>query len=321
MDTRQLGRTDLHITRIGFGSWAIGGGNWEFSWGPQDDRSAIEAIERAIDLGMNWIDTAAVYGLGHSEELVGRAVRRMSRKPYIFTKCSMRWDDSRQIYRTLRADSVRSECEASLRRLQVDRIDLYQIHWPNPEPEIEEGWAEMARLKAEGKVRHIGVSNFSVDQMRRLQAMAPIASDQPKYSLVHREIEPDVLPFCLEHGIGVIAYAPMASGLLTGAMTPQRVANFPPDDWRRRSPDYQDPLLSRHLALAALLARIGERHGRSAGEVAIAWTLRHPAVTGAIVGARSASQADGMAGAADVRLDEDEVREIEEFASGRAVAG
>lgn len=321
MDTRQLGRTDLHITRIGFGSWAIGGGNWEFSWGPQDDRSAIEAIERAIDLGMNWIDTAAVYGLGHSEELVGRAVRRMSRKPYIFTKCSMRWDDSRQIYRTLRADSVRSECEASLRRLQVDRIDLYQIHWPNPEPEIEEGWAEMARLKAEGKVRHIGVSNFSVDQMRRLQAMAPIASDQPKYSLVHREIEPDVLPFCLEHGIGVIAYAPMASGLLTGAMTPQRVANFPPDDWRRRSPDYQEPLLSRHLALAALLARIGERHGRSAGEVAIAWTLRHPAVTGAIVGARSASQVDGMAGAADVRLDEDEVREIEEFASGRAVAG
>lgn len=313
METRQLGATDLQITRIGFGSWAIGGGNWEFGWGPQDDRQAIEAIQRAIDLGMNWIDTAAIYGLGHSEELVGQAVRGMGRKPYIFTKCSMIWNDRRQIGRSLKADSVRRECEASLRRLGVEQIDLYQIHWPNPEDEIEEGWAEMARLQQEGKVRHIGVSNFSVEQMRRAQRIAPIASLQPPYSLLDRAIESAILPFCQEHGIGVIVYSPMASGMLTGAMTRERIANFPQDDWRRNDPDYQEPLLTRNLELAERLKRIGARQGRSAGEVAIAWTLRHPAVTGAIVGGRSAAQVSGIIHATEVRLTEDEVRDIEEL--------
>ena len=304
----------MDITPIGFGSWAIGGGDWEFAWGPQDEREAIQAIERAVDLGMNWIDTAAVYGLGHSEELVGRAIRGMARKPYVFTKCSMTWDDRRQIHRSLKSDSVRRECEASLRRLGVDVIDLYQIHWPNPDDEIEEGWETLARLKEEGKVRYLGVSNFDVAQMRRAQIIAPIASLQPPYSLINREVEDEILIFCRENNIGVIVYSPMASGLLTGTMTRERIAEFPPDDWRRRSADYREPRLSRNLALADALAGIGARHGRSAGEVAIAWTLRHPAVTGAIVGGRNGRQVEGIIGAGDFRLDEREIREIEAFA-------
>jgi aryl-alcohol dehydrogenase-like predicted oxidoreductase len=260
----------MEITPIGFGSWAIGGGDWEFAWGPQDEREAIEAIERAVDLGMNWIDTAAVYGLGRSEELVGRAIRGMARKPYVFTKCSMLWDGRRQIYRSLEADSVRRECEASLRRLGVDAIDLYQIHWPKPDDEIEEGWETLARLREEGKVRHIGVSNFDVVQMRRAQAIAPISSLQPPYSLLRRDVEGEILLFCREYDIGVIVYSPMASGLLSGAMARERIAAFPPDDWRRRSPEYREPRLSRNLALAGVLAGIGARHNRSAGEVAIA---------------------------------------------------
>jgi aryl-alcohol dehydrogenase-like predicted oxidoreductase len=314
METRRLGNTDMEITPIGFGSWAIGGGDWEFAWGPQDERDAIEAIERAVDLGMNWIDTAAVYGLGHSEELVGRAIRGMRQKPYVFTKCSMLWDDHRQIHRSLKADSVRRECEASLRRLGVDVIDLYQIHWPNPDDQIEEGWGTLARLKEEGKVRHIGVSNFDVDQMRRAQAIAPISSLQPPYSLLKRDIEDEILPFCRENGIGVIVYSPMASGLLTGAMTRERIAHFPADDWRRRNREYQEPRLSRNLELAEALAGIGARHGRFAGEVAIAWTVRHPAVTGAIVGGRNARQVEGIIGAGDFRLNEPEIREIESLA-------
>ncbi|HEX2224500.1 MAG TPA: aldo/keto reductase [Thermoanaerobaculia bacterium] len=315
METRQLGNTDLQITRIGFGSWAIGGGNWEFGWGPQDDRQAIEAIRKAVDLGMNWIDTAAIYGLGHSEELVGQAIRGLDRPPYVFTKCSMIWDDRRRIGRSLKADSVRRECEASLRRLGVERIDLYQIHWPNPEEEIEEGWSEMARLQQEGKVRHIGVSNFNVEQMRRAQRIAPVPSLQPSYSLLDRGIEDEVLPFCREHGIGVIVYSPMASGMLTGAMTRERIANFPQDDWRRNDPDYQEPLLSRNLEVAERLKRIGARQGRSAGEAAIAWALRHPAVTAAIVGGRSAEQVAGIIHAVETRLSDEEAREVEELVS------
>jgi aryl-alcohol dehydrogenase-like predicted oxidoreductase len=314
MKTSRLGNTDMRITPIGFGSWAIGGGNWEFGWGPQDERAAIQAIERAVDLGMNWIDTAAVYGLGHSEELVGRAIRGMRRKPYVFTKCSMIWDDERQIHRSLKAKSVRRECEASLERLGVDVIDLYQIHWPNPHDEIEEGWETLARLKEEGKVRFIGVSNFDVDQMRRAQFIAPISSLQPPYSLLKRDVEDEILIYCKEHDIGVIVYSPMASGLLTGAMTRERIAGFPPDDWRRRNPDYREPRLSRNLALADALAGIGARHGRFAGEVAIAWTLRHPAVTGAIVGGRDARQVEGIIAAGEFRLSEREIREIEAFA-------
>ena len=311
METRKFGGTGLQITPIGFGSWAIGGGNWEFGWGPQDDGQAIEAIQAALELGMNWIDTAAVYGLGHSEELVGRAVRGAANKPYVFTKCSMIWGGDRQIHHTLRADSVRRECEASLGRLGTDAIDLYQIHWPNPESEIEQGWETMAKLKEEGLVRHIGVSNFSVEQMRRLERIAPVETLQPPYSLLNRGVEREVLPSCLRTGIGVIAYSPMGSGLLSGAMTRQRIAGFPADDWRRKNLNFQEPLLTRNLALVERLERVGARHGRSAGEVAVAWTLRHPAVTAAIVGGRSRRQVEGMIGAAEFRLSPDEIREIE----------
>jgi aryl-alcohol dehydrogenase-like predicted oxidoreductase len=320
MEIRRLGNTDMEITPIGFGSWAIGGGDWEFAWGPQDEHEAIEAIERAVDLGINWIDTAAVYGLGRSEELVGRAIRGMARKPYVFTKCSMLWDEGRRIHRSLKAVSVRRECEASLRRLGVDVIDLYQIHWPNPDDQMEEGWETLARLREKGKVRHIGVSNFDVIQMRRAQAIAPISSLQPPYSLLRRDVEDEILLFCRENNIGVIVYSPMASGLLTGAMTRERVSTFPADDWRRRNREYQEPRLSRNLALADALAGIGARHGRSAGEVAIAWTLRHPAVTGAIVGGRNGRQVEGIIGAGDFRLDEREIREIKAFTNESAVA-
>jgi len=311
MHTRSLGRTDLSITPVGFGSWAIGGGDWEFSWGAQDDRQSIEAIRRAVDLGMNWIDTAAVYGLGHSEELVARAIAGLPTRPYVFTKCSLRWDADRKVFRSLKADSVRRECEDSLRRLKTDAIDLYQIHWPDPDEDIREGWEAMARLKEEGKVRHLGVSNFSVEQMERIRDIAPISSLQPPYSALRRDIEAEILPYCAAHDIGVIVYSPMASGLLTGAMTRERVAAFAPDDWRRRSPRFQEPDLSRNLRIADVLRGIGATHGRSAGEVAIAWTLRLPAVTGAIVGARNRSQVDGIIGAADLRLTDAEIRAID----------
>jgi aryl-alcohol dehydrogenase-like predicted oxidoreductase len=311
MQTRTLGNTDMAITRIGFGSWAIGGGDYQFGWGPQDDEASIATIRRALDRGMNWIDTAAVYGLGHSEAIVGRAIAPLHDKPFVFTKCSIRWDGERQVFRSLKADSVRRECEDSLRRLKVDVIDLYQIHWPDPEEDVREGWEAMARLREEGKVRHIGVSNFTVGQMERIASIAPISSLQPPYSMIRRDIEAEILPYCQASGIGVIVYSPMGSGLLTGTMTRERVAAFPADDWRRRSPRFQEPDLTRNLRIAAVLSEIGARHGRAAGEVAIAWTLRHPAVTAAIVGARSTEQVEGVAGAASLTLGDDEYREIE----------
>lgn len=313
MQTKQLGNSDLHITPIGFGAWAIGGSGWDFGWGPQSDTESIEAIKRALDLGINWIDTAAIYGLGHSEEVVAQALLGRADKPYIFTKCSMIWNDQREIGRSLKADSLRQEVEASLRRLKVEVIDLYQIHWPNPDEEIEEGWTTLAELKAEGKVRYIGVSNFNVEQLRRAQKIAPITSLQPPYSLINRRVEAEILPFCQENNIGVINYSPMQSGLLTGAMTPDRVAHLPEDDWRSRSSEFQEPRLSRNLKLVELLRQIGQRHGRSPGEVAIAWTLMHPAVTAAIVGGRNAKQVDGIVGAADFRLNEQELGEIDTF--------
>ncbi len=311
MQTRAFGDTGLQITPIGFGSWAIGGGNWDFAWGAQDDQQAISAIHQALDLGMNWIDTAAVYGLGHSEELVGQALRGISQRPYIFTKCSMTWDEQRQIKRSLRAPAIRRECEQSLRRLQTETIDLYQIHWPNPDAELEEGWSTLVALKQEGKVRHIGVSNFNTAQLRRAQAIAPVESLQPPYSLLNRGIEREILPFCQQHDIGVIVYSPMQSGLLTGAITAERVARMPEDDWRKHSSEFQEPRLSRNLQLVERLREVGERHGRSPGEVAIAWTLHHPAVTGAIVGGRNAEQVRGIIGAGDFRLSDEEVRTIE----------
>jgi aryl-alcohol dehydrogenase-like predicted oxidoreductase len=319
MKTKQLGNSDLFITPIGFGAWAIGGGGWEFAWGSQDDRDSTAAIHEALDAGVNWIDTAAVYGLGHSEEVVARALQGMNNRPYVFTKCSMVWDEHREIGHSLKADSIRRECEASLRRLRVEAIDLYQIHWPDPDEDIEEGWATLAALKQEGKVRNIGVSNFNVAQMKRAQAIAPITSLQPRYSLLHREVEDQILPFAAQENIGVIAYSPMASGLLTGAMTRERIAGLPAEDWRKRHADFQEPLLSRNLKLVSLLRTIGKRRGHTPAEAAIAWVLHNPAVTGAIVGARRPDQVRGVVGAAEYRLSPREVAEIDAF-SGRAAA-
>jgi len=313
MDTKRLGNSDLDIAPIGFGAWAIGGSGWAFAWGAQDDGDSIAAIRRALDLGINWIDTAAAYGLGHSEEIVARALAGVRSRPYVFTKCSLPWNERREIVQCLKADSIRRECEASLRRLKVDTIDLYQIHWPLPDEDVEEGWTTLARLREEGKVRHIGVSNFTVAQMRRAQAIAPITSLQPPYSLLHREIEDEILPFAAAEGIGVIAYSPMGSGLLTGAMTRERVAGLPADDWRRNHRDFREPLLARNLRLVEVLRAIGGRRGRTPGEVAVAWVLRHSAVTGAIVGARRPDQVTGIAGAAQFRLGPNEIAEIEQF--------
>jgi aryl-alcohol dehydrogenase-like predicted oxidoreductase len=316
--TRRLGNSDMNLTSIGFGAWAIGGGNWQFAWGAQDDNESVEAILRALDGGVNWIDTAAVYGLGHSEEVVGRALKQTSEKPYVFTKCSMTWGEDRKIVQTMK--KIRHECEASLRRLGVGTIDLYQIHWPVPDEEIEEGWHTMADLQREGKVRWIGVSNFSVSQMERARKIAPITSLQPPYSMINRGVEAEILPWCKKHGIGVINYSPMASGLLTGAMTKERVAAMSDDDFRKRAREFQEPNLSRNLALADLLKQIGARHGVSAGVVAIAWTLHNPAITAAIVGGRSATQVDGVLPAATFRLSEDEFGEIQRFIEKKQIA-
>lgn len=310
MEKRRLGNSDLDITVLGVGAWAIGGGGWAFGWGPQDDGDSISAIRAAVDAGMNWIDTAAVYGLGHSEEVVARALEGVSPRPYVFTKCARIWDENRQIGKCLKRDSVRRECEASLKRLRVDTIDLYQVHWPEPDEDVEEGWETLARLKEEGKVRWIGVSNFSKSQLERAQAISPITSLQPPYSIIRPEVEQSQLPYCKANGIGVIVYSPMASGLLSGKMTRERIAAMAPDDHRQRKPDFQEPLLTRNLAVADKLVEIGKRHGRTAGEAAIAWALRNPAVTGAIVGLRSAAQLNGVIGAADLRLSDAEAAEI-----------
>jgi len=311
MQTRQLGNSDMQITPIGFGAWAIGGGDWEYAWGPQDDADSISAIHRAVDAGINWIDTAAVYGLGHSEEVVARALKGMSKKPYVFTKCSLVWDGEKKITRTYK--HIRSEVEQSLKRLQVDVIDLYQCHWPVENSELQDGWGVMSDLIKEGKVRWIGVSNYNVEQLKLAQAIAPITSLQPPYSLINSGVDVEILPFCEANKIGVINYSPMLSGLLTGSMSAERIANLPQDDWRRRNPNFQEPRLTRNLKVADLLGKIGARHGRSAGETAIAWTLRLSAVTGAIVGARSAKQVEGWLGAAEYRLNQQEIQEIQQF--------
>lgn len=312
-ELRRLGNSDLEITPLGIGAWAMGGAGWQFSWGAQDDAESSAAIQAALDAGINWIDTAAVYGLGHSEEVVGRALKGRSNKPYIFTKCERTWDANQKIVPNLKAASIRKECENSLRRLQVDRIDLYQIHWPEPDADIEEGWTEMARLKEEGKVRWIGVSNFNVEQMKRALKIAPITSLQPPYSLLVRKTEPEILPFARQNGIGVIVYSPMRAGLLSGKMTRERALNLDKDDWRSRDKDFQEPNLSRNLELVELLRGIADRRGRTPGEVAIAWTLNNPAVTAAIVGLRHPDQVRGVIGALEFRLSSDEVSQIEAF--------
>jgi aryl-alcohol dehydrogenase-like predicted oxidoreductase len=310
---RTLGNSDLEISPIGFGAWAIGGGNWQYAWGPQDDAESIAAIHRALDLGINWIDTAGVYGLGHSEEIVGRAVRSSAHRAYVFTKCSRLWNPDGTIYSSLDPESLTNELHASLRRLGVETIDLYQLHWPRPDEQIEAAWELLERFREQGKVRWIGVSNFNVEQMRRIEKIAPITSLQPPYSMLRRAVETDTLPFAQAHGIGVINYSPMVSGLLTGKMTAERAAALPQDDWRRKNPEFCEPQLSRNLRLVELLREIGNAHGVTPGVVAVAWTLHHPAITGAIVGGRSAAQVEETAAALTFRLTEPEYKQIGGF--------
>jgi aryl-alcohol dehydrogenase-like predicted oxidoreductase len=323
MNIRKLGNSDLHITPVGFGAWAIGGGDWEYSWGPQNDAESIAAIHKALELGVNWIDTAAVYGLGHSEEIVSRAVKEWSgARPYVFTKCVLRWDVARRIAPNHSAASIREECEDSLRRLGVNVIDLYQVHWPPQDngPALEEAWQTLTALQKEGKVRWIGVSNFDVAQLKRADKIAPVTSLQPPYSILRRKIEEETLPYCENHRIGVIVYSPMFSGMLSGAMTRERAAALPADDHRKRNPEFREPKLSKNLELAEKLKEIGALHGRTAGEVAIAWTLRNPVVTGAIIGARSAKQAEQVFRAGDLRLGAEEIGQIEVVAGNIALA-
>ncbi len=310
---RTLGNSGLQLTPIGFGAWAIGGAGWQFAWGPQDDSDSIAAIHRALDLGVNWIDTAAIYGLGHSEEVVARAVKSSPQKPYIFTKCSRRWNADGSIYSSLEPNSLAEELEGSLRRLGVETIDLYQIHWPNPEEEIERAWETLVRFRQQGKIRWIGVSNFSTEQMQRIQRVAPISSLQPPYSMLRRAVEETVLPFAQAQGIGVINYSPMVSGLLTGKMTAERAAALPESDWRRTNVEFKEPRLSRNMRLVDLLREIGSGHSVTPGVVAVAWTLHNPAITAAIVGGRSAGQVEELAPALAFRLAEDEFARINAF--------
>ena len=321
MQTRKLGNSDLMITPVGFGAWAIGGAGYDFGWGPQDDADSIAAIHRALELGVNWIDTAAVYGIGRSEEVVARALKEWrGSHPYVFTKCAMRWYAKGSVSKVHKANSIRQECEDSLRRLQTDVIDLYQIHWPpeNDGPQLEESWQTLAGLQKEGKVRWIGVSNHSVEQIKRLEKIAQVTSDQPPYSLLRRKIETDLLPHCEQRGIGVIVYSPMLSGLLTGAMTRERAENLPADDWRTRNPEFREPKLSKNLELVERLRAVGTRYGRTPGEVAIAWTLRLPAVTGAIVGARNAKQTEGVMRAGELKLTPQDLAEIKGASTAQA---
>lgn len=313
MQTRTLGNSDLQITPVGVGAWAMGGGGWQFAWGPQDDAESIRAIRAALDAGLNWIDTAAVYGLGHSESVVAEAVAGRATRPYVFTKCARVWNENREIQKCLKRGSVRRECEDSLRRLKIDVIDLYQMHWPEPDEDVEEGWETMVRLKEEGKVRWIGVSNFSTEQLKRIARIQMPASLQPPYNILRRQIEGEQLSFCKENGVGVLVYSPMQSGLLTGKMTRERIAAMPADDHRPRTPHFQEPALSRNLRLVEVMREIGARHGRTPGDVAIAWTLRLPEVTAAIAGMRSPEQAREVAAAAEFRLTAAEAAQLEEF--------
>ena len=322
MQTRKLGNSDMHITLAGYGAWAAGGSGWDFAWGAQDDEDSIRAIHRSLELGVNWIDTAAVYGIGHSEEIVARALREWKgQRPYVFTKCAMRWDKSGRVTKVHSAASIRQECEDSLRRLQLDVIDLYQIHWPPEDngPGLEESWRTLAALRKEGKVRWIGVSNFDVPQLQRAEKIAPVTSLQPPYSLIRRRIESEILPYCERHGIGVIVYSPMASGLLTGAMTRERAANLPEDDWRKNSPEFREPKLSQNLELVERLKKVAARYATTPGVIAIAGTLRLPAVTAAIVGARNAKQAEGVMRAGELQLTAQDIAEIEGAAAAHAV--
>ena len=321
LNTAPLGNTGLEITRVGFGAWAIGGGGWEFGWGPQDDEDSIAAIHRALELGVNWIDTAAAYGFGRSEQVVGRALEGLheDERPYVFTKASLVEGPGRTVVNNLKRDSILREAGDSLERLGVDAIDLYQIHWPIPDQDIEEGWSTFAELKEQGLVRHIGVSNFDVEQLRRIQQIAPVETLQPQYSLVAREVEDEILPFAEHEGIGVIVYSPMGSGLLTGAMTRERIASLPEDDWRKHDPRFREPQLSRHLALVDRVAAVAARHDTTPGAVAVAWTLRNPAVDGGDRGLPPPGQVDQILAAAGLELTDTDAMQIDD-AEGRRAA-
>lgn len=311
LDSTQLGQTGLTITRVGFGAWAIGGGDWEFGWGPQDDEQSIAAIHHALEQGINWIDTAAAYGFGRSEQIVGRALEGLAERPYVFTKCSLLEGAGRRVVHSLKRDSILREAENSLQRLGIDAIDLYQIHWPIPAADIEEGWTTLAELKEQGLVRHIGVSNFDVEQLQVIQQIAPVETLQPQYSLIERDIEREILPFTQQQGIGVIAYSPMGSGMLSGGMTRERVESMSEEDWRRRDVRFNEPQLSRNLQLVERLRAVGDRYDTTPGAVAVAWTLRNPAVDGAIVGFRRPDQVDPILPAANLELTDEDVVEIE----------
>lgn len=311
MELKQLGKTNYKITPVGFGAWAIGGAGWVFGWGKQDDEDSKKAIYKAIDLGINWIDTAAVYGLGHAEEVIGKALVGMKVKPYVFTKCELVWDENRNVYGSLKKDSIKRECEASLRRLKIEAIDLYQIHWPDPDTDIEEGWEAINELMSEGKVRYAGVSNFNVQQMKRCETLGHIYTLQPPYSMLRRAIEKETLPYCRQNETGVIIYSPMQSGLLTGKMTKERMASMADDDWRRSNKEFTEPRLSKNLELVEKLKSIGNQYGVTAGVVAIAWTLYNSGVTAAIAGARNESQVMEISKALDFRLSPEEYKQIE----------
>jgi aryl-alcohol dehydrogenase-like predicted oxidoreductase len=311
LETTQLGTTGLEISRIGLGAWAIGGGGWEFGWGPQEDEESIDAIHRTHDLGVNWIDTAAAYGFGRSERVVGRALEGLATRPYVFTKASLLEGPGRRVVHSLKRDSILREAEASLERLGVEAIDLYQIHWPIPADEIEDGWAAFAELREQGLVRHIGVSNFGVSQLERIRKIAPVETLQPQYSLVNRQVEEQILPYAEREKIGVIVYSPMGSGLLTGRMTRERIENLPDGDWRKHADRFREPQLSRHLALVERLRTVAVRHETTPGTVAVAWTLRNRAVHGAIVGFRRPDQVDPIIGAASLVLDDQDIDTIE----------
>jgi aryl-alcohol dehydrogenase-like predicted oxidoreductase len=309
--TTQLGQTGLEITRVGLGAWAIGGGNWEFGWGPQDDDESIAAIHHALAQGVNWIDTAAAYGFGRSEQIVGRALDGLAERPYVFTKCSLLEGPDRTVTHSLKRDSILREAEASLTRLGVEAIDLYQIHWPIPVQDIAEGWAALAELKDEGLVRHIGVSNFDAEQLRRIQQIAPVETLQPQYSLIERGAEREILPLAERERIGVIVYSPMGSGMLTGGMTRERVERLPEDDWRKHDPRFNEPQLSRNLDLVARLQVVADRHDTTPGAIAVAWTLRNPAIGGAIVGFRRPDQVAPILTAASLDLTNQDIADIE----------
>ena len=316
MQTRKLGYTDLELTTVGFGAWAIGG-PWLYGWGPQDDDESIATLLRAMDEGINWIDTAAIYGHGRSEIVVGRALKQMSPKPLIATKCGLCWDKHRERIPRLKAQSIRTECHDSLKRLDIDTIDLYQIHFNEPDEDIEEAWTEMARLVEEGKVRYIGVSNFTVGQIRRIQSIHPVASLQPPYSMLHREVEDELLGYCGQNNIGVIVYSPMQRGLLTGTFDAERVANLPKGDHRKANPDFREPQFSATMELVEQLRPIAKRHGRTCAQLAISWVLRRLEVTAAIVGARRPDQIVETAPASDWSLSEEEIEHVEQLLAER----